>query len=117
MGRISDRGARWVGEDDCQVHCLLTAWPLWQLSPVPHCDNPDRLALDAVEEPVWLDDDLTVRQLGELWNFSARLRMSFESTEDLLRSLPEPKGCCGVVSLDIGQTRPDHEGTESVPSV
>src|SRR5438552_2675520 len=68
---------------------------------MPDCDDPNRVACDAVEKAVRPDDDLPVGKIGKFWKSATRLGEPLKPTQYGLRSLLEPPGGRGILAKDV----------------
>jgi hypothetical protein len=68
---------------------------------MPHGDDPDSPARDAIEEAVRCDDNLTIRKIGELGEDATRRREPLQPAQGGFRALPEPPGSGGIVTDDV----------------
>jgi len=69
---------------------------------VPHRHDPDGVAGNPVEEPVWPNNDLAILQVRELRDPPAGFGKALEATELLLRLLSEGPRGSGFVATDEG---------------
>jgi hypothetical protein len=72
---------------------------------VPYGDDPDRLALDSIKEPVRRDENLSIGQLREFRDQASRLRIPTEPSEHVLGPQPELPRRLGVVAVNVRQGR------------
>ena len=73
------------------------------LGPMPDTNNPDKVTLDSVEEPVRTNDDFTEGQIRELRQSSPRFREILQTTKDDFNPSPDIPGGLWAVPSDVGQ--------------
>lgn len=69
---------------------------------MPYGYNPDRRPLNAVEEAIRLDDDLSIGEFGKLWNKPTRVGETFKPAQYGFGLFPETTGSRRVVPVDVG---------------
>ncbi len=68
---------------------------------MPHPDDPNGLALDAIEEAVPRNDDLSVGEIGEFRKGATRLGKPLQPTQHGLGSPFEPPGGGRIIAYNV----------------
>jgi len=72
---------------------------------VPDGNDPRNAIHGAIEESIWLDDDLAIWEVGKFSNFSTGLREPFETPQDVLSATSEALGGVYVIGTNVADSR------------
>ena len=72
---------------------------------MPDGDDPGDVVHRAIEESIGFDDDLAIRKVWKLANFSTGIRESFKTPQNVLGATSEALRCVGVIGADVGKSR------------